>query len=130
MGIKSIDPKRLFSAFGLSPLLLYVGHWVKHCPNCKKNQTWVLKAYVFVFASLLWAAVMWVGAQKGDGVILDAEVTARKGNGLIFAPAFTHPLHEGTEVLKLEERSGWVYVQLSNGQNCWLPEQSVAWVKN
>ncbi len=86
------------------------------------------RAVFFVAASVVWLGFIWLGSQKSDGVILDVEIIARKGNGLIFAPAFTHPLHEGTEVIKLEERSDWVYVQLSNGQRCWLPGQSLGWI--
>lgn len=95
-----------------------------------KNQKLLLRIYLCLGIGLLWLGVTWIDSQKGQGIVIDSEVIARKGNGLIFAPAFTYPLHEGTEVLKLEERSGWIYVQLSNGQTCWLPQQSLAWIEN
>lgn len=82
-----------------------------------------------VVSIILWFAVYVLMVDRGDGVVIESEVVARKGNGLVFAPAFTHPLHEGTEVIKLEQRANWVYVQLSNGQRCWIPERSLGWIR-
>jgi tetratricopeptide (TPR) repeat protein len=55
------------------------------------------------------------------GVILAAEVLARKGDGEIYAPAFLDPLHSGTEFLRLEARDKWWHIRLADGQECWIP---------
>ncbi|OED45819.1 hypothetical protein ACH42_04585 [Endozoicomonas sp. (ex Bugula neritina AB1)] len=63
--------------------------------------------------------------QMSDGVILANEVEARKGPGLVFAPAFTQPLNAGTEVALLQQQGTWMEVSLSDGQVAWLPETSL-----
>ena len=63
--------------------------------------------------------------EASDGVILVNEVEARKGPGLVYAPAFTNPLNAGTEVVYLQQRGRWLEVSLSDGQIAWLPENSL-----
>jgi hypothetical protein len=60
-----------------------------------------------------------------DGVVTSNQVIARKGDALLYQPAFTNPLTAGTEVRICEKRPGWIQVQLSNGSRCWLPELAV-----
>ena len=64
-----------------------------------------------------------------DGVVVEREVIARQGDGLIYDNAFTSPLHAGTEFSVIEQREEWYYVELLNGDTCWLPVTSVALVK-
>ena len=64
-----------------------------------------------------------------DGVIIAADSVARKGPGLIFSPAFTSPLNQGTEFLLLEQQEQWWQVQLSNEDKVWLPANAVELVK-
>lgn len=59
------------------------------------------------------------------GVVLAVEVTARKGDGVSYAQAFTAPLHAGSEFVLLQQRPGWMEVRLPDGQSCWLPESAV-----
>lgn len=63
-----------------------------------------------------------------DGVIIENEVVARHGDGLIYANAFKSPLHSGTEFGLIEQRGDWYHVELLDGSQCWLPRQSVALV--
>lgn len=58
-----------------------------------------------------------------EGVIISAEVVARKGDGKSYQPSFKEPLHQGTEFILLEKRSGWWHIQLSDGRKCWIPER-------
>lgn len=58
-----------------------------------------------------------------QGVITAAEVTARKGNADTYAAAFTKPLPQGTEFTVVEERSGWLLVQLPDGPQGWIPSR-------
>ncbi|NOX96750.1 MAG: hypothetical protein GXO98_01540 [Nitrospirae bacterium] len=58
-----------------------------------------------------------------EGVIISAEVVARKGDGESYQPSFKEPLHEGTEFILLEKRSGWQHIRLPDGRQCWIPER-------
>jgi tetratricopeptide (TPR) repeat protein len=58
------------------------------------------------------------------GVTTDRQTVARKGYGDSYEPALTEPLTEGTEFLVLQQRSGWLLVRLSGGQEGWLPEKA------
>ena len=69
----------------------------------------------------------WRGVRPG--VVLAAEVTARKGDGASFEPAFTEPLHAGTEFRLLEDRGDWLAVALDDGRTCWLPAKDVERVR-
>ena len=60
-----------------------------------------------------------------DAVIVEREVVARLGNGLIYANAFESPLHAGTEFSVLEQRGDWYYAKLLNGDTCWLQRDHV-----
>jgi tetratricopeptide (TPR) repeat protein len=60
------------------------------------------------------------------GVITAAEVTARKGNGTTFEPAFTTSLAEATEFIVLEQRGQWLDIRLEGGQTGWIPAADAA----
>jgi len=60
---------------------------------------------------------------RKEGVIISAEVVARKGDGESYQPSFKEPLHQGTEFILLEKRGAWWHIQLSDGRKCWLPER-------
>jgi hypothetical protein len=115
--------------FWLLYLCLIVFLWSAAKNNGQRPESLKIKLLICAVVGLLWIAVYVLMEDRGDGVVIESEVVARKGNGLVFAPAFTHPLHEGTEVLKLEQRANWVYVQLTNGQRCWLPKRSLGWIR-
>lgn len=59
-------------------------------------------------------------------VIVAPEITARRGDSDAYEPSFTTPLHAGTELLVLEERSDWLHVALADGRRAWLPAHAVA----
>ena len=63
------------------------------------------------------------------GVVVAAATTARKGDGLSFEPAFTEPLHAGTEFRLLEDRGEWLEVALDDGRTCWLPAKDTERVR-
>lgn len=56
-----------------------------------------------------------------EGVIISAQVVARKGDGESYRPSFREPLHQGTEFILLKKRVGWWHIQLSDGRECWIP---------
>lgn len=63
--------------------------------------------------------------QQSKAVITTQEVIARKGPGLIFSPAFTASLHQGSELVLLRNDGQWSEVKLTNGEICWLPRRAL-----
>jgi tetratricopeptide (TPR) repeat protein len=59
-----------------------------------------------------------------SGVILIESIVARQGDGNNYPPSFNEPLHAGVEFDVIEQRSGWLHIQLANGHDAWIPEQS------
>ena len=53
-------------------------------------------------------------------VLVDRDVVLRKGNGDGFEPAFAEPLGPGVECTVLEERPGWLRVELPDGRTGWV----------
>lgn len=71
------------------------------------------------------AAYDWYRFDKHQHGVVVAEVTARKGNGRNYEPAFTKPLFDGTEFTVLEQRNDWILVRLADANEGWLPVESV-----
>ncbi|MFT5466718.1 MAG: hypothetical protein ACI8UO_001818 [Verrucomicrobiales bacterium] len=59
-----------------------------------------------------------------QAVILDFEVMPRKGDGQIYDPAFSNPVHGGAEVTIIDERRDWWRVRLEDGHTGWIPASS------
>lgn len=71
----------------------------------------------------------YASARETPGVILNEQVVARKGDADSYEPAFTEPLHAGTEFVLVEDRGDWVQAELSDGRRCWLPARAVGLVR-
>ena len=54
------------------------------------------------------------------GVVVASETVARQGDGRSYEPSFEDPLHAGAEFRLIEERPGWLRVELPDGRRCWL----------
>jgi hypothetical protein len=63
------------------------------------------------------------------GVIISSEVSARKGNSETYESSFKEPLHSGTEFILLEERGGWLNIELADARTCWVPAKDVEMVR-
>jgi len=59
-----------------------------------------------------------------EGVILVDSVEARQGNGLNFPKSFEAPLHSGTEFTLIKTQNDWLFIQLVNGDEAWIPSSS------
>ncbi|MCP4710409.1 MAG: hypothetical protein GY869_17440 [Planctomycetes bacterium] len=59
-----------------------------------------------------------------QGVITVDAVVARQGDGENYPASFTEPLHSGTEFDLLEERREWLRIELSSGDDAWVPVDS------
>jgi tetratricopeptide (TPR) repeat protein len=94
-----------------------------------KQKTWLRNAIVgcAVF-SLLLAGSLAVEAYEESyirsGVVLEKEVVGRKGDSTTFEPTFKEPLHMGLEFKLVEERKGWLHIELADGRRCWIPESA------
>ncbi len=58
------------------------------------------------------------------GVIDQPNVIARKGDANTYAEAFTQPLTEGVEFTVLQHRSNWLFIQLDDSHEGWVPANS------
>jgi hypothetical protein len=61
-----------------------------------------------------------------EGVITTDSVEARKGPAYAYAPAFAQPLHDGLEFKLIDERDTWMQIELSDGRQCWIPENQAS----
>ena len=55
------------------------------------------------------------------GVITAEKVIARQGDGNNYPASFKEPLHSGTEFDVLEQRAGWMHIELADETDCWIP---------
>ena len=62
---------------------------------------------------------------RNDGVILAREVMPRMGNNDAYQPAFSMPLHAGTEFELIEIRNDWIHAAFVTGDTGWLPANTV-----
>ena len=65
-----------------------------------------------------------------DGVVTADEVVVRKGDGTAYERSFLDPLHSGAEFSLLEEREGWLFIQLSDGRSGWIPSSAAEMVRS
>jgi len=60
-----------------------------------------------------------------EGVVVGREVLARAADSINAASRFGEPLPPGTEVKILEDRGGWLQIELHNGRNAWVTSSAV-----
>jgi tetratricopeptide (TPR) repeat protein len=85
-----------------------------------------ISAAALLISLLVDAAIV---SRVKTGVIVDRQVVARKGSALVYQPAFSTPLHAGTECHIVSVRGTWTRIRLRNGLRCWIPSQSVGVVR-
>ncbi len=62
---------------------------------------------------------------RKHGVVIAEQVTARKGDGENYEPAFNQALTEATEFRVIRQRNRWLLIQLSASQQGWVPIEKV-----
>jgi hypothetical protein len=84
-----------------------------------------------VLLGVLWAAFLTSTfvqtrrqAATHPGVITALEVVARQGDGPNYPPSFKDPLHAGMEFELIEHRPGWYHIELSDGADAWIPQDT------
>lgn len=60
-----------------------------------------------------------------EGVLVTNDVVVRKGNGEGYDPQFRQPLHEGVEFRVIEQRDGWLRIELADGNQGWVRSREV-----
>jgi hypothetical protein len=82
--------------------------------------------YLAVLAALAWGtlvlSLVFDPARNAhrEGVIVAEEAVARAADSINAPQRFGEPLPAGTEVKILENRGGWVQIELHNGRNAWV----------
>jgi tetratricopeptide (TPR) repeat protein len=116
--------------FVVSFLLVWVGAALRLFVR-RRFLSWCIGASaamaILFFASLLADTISF--RQNRPGVILHPEVIARKGDSETYEPSFKEPLHAGTEFMLVENRGGWLQVELADARRCWLPAKAVEFAR-
>lgn len=90
---------------------------------------WRWKAWTTLSAIIILAGGSSVIHARSDprqaAVIVQPEVLPRKGDAQIYDPAFTNPLHSGSEVTILETRRDWLRIRVRDGSQGWVPASAV-----
>ena len=87
--------------------------------------------YVASMAALVWLVLIAslafdpARAARRDGVVVVEEAAARAADSINAPRRFGELLPGGTEVRILEDRGGWLQIELFNGRNAWLTASSV-----
>lgn len=93
-----------------------------------RSAPWMVPAVICAILTtcFLISLVLEYGTKAGRicGVITIKEVVARQGDGQNYAPSFKEPLHEGTEFDLLENRPGWLHIELTDNSDAWIPRIS------
>ena len=104
--------------FGLLCLILTVLLWVGRRAGLVPACVFLAILLICFSASVTVEAVS--GARQLCGVIVAPSVVARQGDGQNYPPSFKEPLHTGTEFELLEQRPGWLHIQLTDGSSGWI----------
>jgi len=90
-----------------------------------------LPRFVAIQASCAWLVLMASLAfdpargARDEGVVVASEATARSADSINAPSRFAQPLPAGSEVKVLEDRGGWIQIELHNGRNAWLVASDV-----
>jgi tetratricopeptide (TPR) repeat protein len=112
----------------------WIGFWLLSCARMAAGPA-ASAAVRSTLAAALWTtgivAVATGGSLLADealrrmnpkAVLVEPDIMLRKGNGDGFEPAFAESLGPGVECTVLEERPGWLRVQLPDGRAGWVRE--------
>jgi tetratricopeptide (TPR) repeat protein len=83
-----------------------------------------------LFLCLLTSLLVQARQEAGTrcGVITAAEVVARQGDGPNYPPSFKDSLHAGLEFELVEHRPGWLHIELADGTDAWIPDDTAGLV--
>jgi len=87
--------------------------------------------YFCALASAVWFALLASvafdpsRAAASEAVVVAREVLARAADSINAPSRFGEPLPSGTELRILEDRGGWLQIELHNGRNAWVVASAV-----
>jgi tetratricopeptide (TPR) repeat protein len=124
----SLKTKALLASlfFGILCTVLALIVWLGR--GSAATVTAVLSGVLFLclLTSLLVQARQEAGTRYG--VITAAEVVARQGDGPNYPPSFKDSLHAGLEFTLVEHRPGWLHIELADGADAWIPDDTAGLV--
>ena len=137
--IQSSTPNRLmafifFFHYHFSPLLRFWAFMVFYLTMIgllfyKKKNSFIkgLRLFLLVFTVLLASSIALNQHGLGErrGVVVAREITAFKGPGPLYEPAFLTSLHAGTTFKYLGSEGDWIWIELENGKQCWLSKKGL-----
>jgi len=91
----------------------------------------VFARYLGALFGLLWLGMLgsdllYSGSKGiGEAVVIVPEVVGRAADSINAPVRFGESLPSGTEVRILEDRGGWLHIELHNGRDAWLVESAV-----
>ncbi len=120
-----------FTAF----IIFFISAWVSGAVYLfvKAGSVRIVMIVVSVLCFVFLVSLVAEGVSKSrrpEGVVLEEETIARKGDAETYERSFTEPLHSGTEFRMLEKRPGWIHIELNDGARCWIPENSAELVSS
>jgi len=115
-------------------VIAYVGFWLfaagrlfTAAPLVKWGLT--VSLIFAALSSVSLAAELRAGGSDSAGVLLAAEITGRKGDGVSYEPSFKESLHAGTEFVLRENRGRWWRIELADGRQCWIEADTAGIIK-
>ena len=99
--------------------------WVLLTVNLLWSRPWwrwpaVAAAIVWIALGVSVAADTFGPDDPREGVVIVDDVVVRKGNSEGFEPQFSQPLHQGVEFRVIEQRPGWLSIELPDGKTGWI----------
>ena len=103
----------------------YTLFWVLLTLNLLASRPWwrwpaVAAGIVWIAMGVSVASDTFGAGENRQGVVLVDDVVVRKGNSEGFDPQFEQPLHQGVEFRVIEQRPGWLSIELPDGKTGWI----------
>lgn len=109
-------------AFAVVCITLTVMLWTRRTASLT-----VITVIAAVFTVAFFTSVATEAAQRAGnvaGVITAREVVAHQADWKDSPASFKDPLHAGTEFDLLEHRPGWFHIELADGSQGWIPDNT------
>ena len=127
--INQFSHSPLWKAFCvISYLLFWLAIYLRIQRGSSAQQKLIFASLILTFTLAAKLLQWFYIPPQSNGVITSIDVVSRKGPGLIFAPAFTTPLNQGTEFILLQQQGRWSEVQLSDFSTLWLPTRALGFI--
>ena len=99
--------------------------WILLSLNLLVSRPWwrwpaVASGVVWIAMGVSVASDTFGAGENREGVVLVDDVVVRKGNSEGFDPRFEQPLHQGVEFRVIEQRPGWLSIELPDGKTGWI----------